>query len=455
MRRRKVGIVGYGRFGRLWADLLAPHHQVSVTDKVPLPAEHFLPLPALCAAADVIFLCVPINQVEQVVREIGPHLKRGTAVFDTCSVKVHPASVLTTQLGQKADVSLIATHPMFGPDSAAHGVHGLPMVVWRLAGNEEIYREWVGFFDDLGIRTVEMAPDEHDRLAAYSQGITHYVGRVLRKLDLQPTLIDTQGFKLLHSLTEQTCNDSWELFHDLQIFNPYTREMRLRLESALDSVYEELLPERVSPDHFVVAVQGGRGSFNEQACRYYGEQHSDEYGAFEITYRYTTENVLRALHEGEADFGVFAIQNARGGAVMETIDALSHYTCEIIEAFELLIGHALLLHPDAPFEQVDTVISHPQALAQCRATLAARYPHLQLTSGQGELIDQALCARYIAEGRLPRTTAVLAPEACAQLYGLRVHDRGLQDLDAANLTTFAWARRRSGQLPQNEGANVR
>jgi prephenate dehydrogenase len=455
MRPRNVGIVGYGRFGRLWADLLAPHHHVSVTDNVPQQAEHFLPLPALCESSDVIFLCVPINQVESVVRDIGPHLERGTAVFDTCSVKVYPARVLTDQLGQKPDISLIATHPMFGPDSAAHGVRGLPMVVWRLAGPEEIYREWVGFFDELGIRTVEMAPDEHDRLAAYSQGITHYVGRVLRKLDLHPTPIDTQGFKILHSLTEQTCNDSWELFRDLQIFNPHTREMRLRLETALDSVYEELLPERVSAERFVVAIQGGAGSFNEQACRNYGELHADEYGTFEITYRYTTENVLRALHEGEADFGVFAIQNARGGVVMETIDALSHFTCEIIETFELLISHALLHHPDIPFEQVDTVISHPQALAQCRATLAARYPHLTLTSGPGELIDQALCARHVGEGRLPRTTAVLAPEVCARLFGLRVHDRGLQDLADANLTTFAWARRRRAHLPQNEGANVR
>lgn len=455
MRRCNVGIVGYGRFGRLWAGLLAPHHHVAVTDKNALQAEHFLPLPALCESSDVIFLCVPINQVEPVVREIGAHLRPGTAVFDTCSVKVYPSRVLTDQLGQKPDISLIATHPMFGPDSAARGVRGLPMVVWRLAGAEESYREWVGFFDELGIRTVEMAPDEHDRLAAYSQGITHYVGRVLRKLDLQSTPIDTQGFKILRSLTEQTCNDSWELFHDLQIFNPYTREMRLRLETALDSVYEELLPERVAADRFIVAVQGGPGSFNEQASRHYGAQHADEYGEFEIAYRYTTGNVLRALHEGEADFGVFAIQNARGGAVMETIDALSHYTCEIIETFELLISHDLLLHPDVRFEQVDTVISHPQALAQCRATLAARYPQLRLTSGQGELIDQALCARHLAEGSLPHTTAVLAPEACAQLFGLRVHDRALQDLADANLTTFAWARRRSGHLTQNDGANVR
>ena len=59
-------------------------------------------------------------------------------------------------------------------------------------------------------------------------------------LPLQATPIDTQGFKILHALIAQTCNDSWELFQDLQQYNPYTQEMRLRLQSALDEVYRQL-----------------------------------------------------------------------------------------------------------------------------------------------------------------------------------------------------------------------
>jgi prephenate dehydrogenase len=237
---RDVGIIGYGRFGRLWADLLAPHHRVRITDTTVVPSDAYLPLPELCAHARVIFLCVPINQVERVVAEIAPYLQAGTAVFDTCSVKVHPANALTSVLGQRSDLTLVATHPMFGPDSAAHGVQDLPMVVWRLGGDEQIYAEWTECFRALGIRTVEMEPAEHDRLAAYSQGITHYIGRVLDRLDLHATPIDTEGFKILRALVAQTCNDSWELFQDLQQYNPYTKEMRLRLQTALDEVYQQL-----------------------------------------------------------------------------------------------------------------------------------------------------------------------------------------------------------------------
>jgi prephenate dehydrogenase len=54
-------------------------------------------------------------------------VEAGTTVLDTCSVKSHPAAVMGRLLGP--DVSALATHPMFGPDSAGNGLAGLPMVM--------------------------------------------------------------------------------------------------------------------------------------------------------------------------------------------------------------------------------------------------------------------------------------------------------------------------------------
>ena len=71
------------------------------------------------------------------------------------------------------------------------------------------------------------------RMAANSQGVTHYMGRVLGEMDLRPTPIDTQGFKILLSVIEQTCNDPWQLFVDLQRYNPFTAAMRARLHDSL------------------------------------------------------------------------------------------------------------------------------------------------------------------------------------------------------------------------------
>lgn len=450
MERQTIGIIGFGRFGQFWAQTLRRHHTILATDANPARAEEaaqleiaFEPLPAMCARANALFLCVPINQFEHCVQSLKGHLQPGTAVFDVCSVKAFPAAILNMHLAAWPDIDLIATHPMFGPDSGAQGLSGLPMVLWPLRPASARYQLWRSYFQSLGLRVVEMPPDEHDRWAANSQGVTHYIGRVLQEMQLAPTPIDTKGFSALLSVIAQTCNDTWELFYNLQNFNPHTAAMRLRLEEALDRVYSRLLPERVSPQAWIIGIQGGKGSFNEEACRHYCARHAAQIPAYRLEYLYTSNNVLAALHQGRIDFGVFALQNARGGVVMETIHALSKYDCEILEVFDLVISHCLLLHPHADFEKITAIISHPQALAQCAGNLKSTFPHLRLISGEGDLIDQALCAQYLAEGKLPPTHAVLAPPVCAQLYGLRLFAADLQDLGANNLTTFVWAKRRN------------
>jgi prephenate dehydrogenase/prephenate dehydratase len=446
MNQPTVGIIGYGRFGQFWAEVLSSDYDIIVTDREDLSHHaaqsgvRFASLADLCTEANAIFLCVPINRVEDTVRDLRPCLQPGTTVLDTCSVKTHPAQVMENILGNLADVELIATHPMFGPDSGKDLLEGLPIVMWPLTGKREAYDFWQKAFKKLGLTVVEMPPDEHDRLAANSQGVTHYVGRVLGEMELTGTPIDTSGYKTLLTTIEQTCNDTWELFHDLQRFNPFTHDMRLRLETAMDRVYTQLMPESASPGEMVIGIQGGKGSFNEEACRYYCATNGIE--RYRMLYLYTAYNVLDALHRGEADRGVFAVQNARGGVVMETIEALCKYRCEIIEKFDIVISHCIMHHPDAKFEEIDRLLSHPQAIAQCKRNLREQYPHLTPETEEGDLIDQALCAQYIAEGKLPRTTAVLAPQVCAELYGLKVEACGLQDLGDANLTTFVWVQRR-------------
>ena len=81
-----------------------------------------------------------------------------------------------------------------------------------------------------------MTPDEHDRQAAFTQGVTHYLGRVLKDLGVAPSAIATVGYRRLLEIVEQTCNDPWQLFLDLQRFNPHTREMRERLGRSLEAV---------------------------------------------------------------------------------------------------------------------------------------------------------------------------------------------------------------------------
>jgi len=99
---------------------------------------------------------------------------------------------------------------------------------------------WLSLFKEMALDVIIMSPNEHDKQAAYSQGVTHFVGRVLDELYLRPTQLATVGYKNLMSIVEQTCNDNIQLFYDLQRYNPYAADMRCDVKDATDKILTRL-----------------------------------------------------------------------------------------------------------------------------------------------------------------------------------------------------------------------
>ncbi len=186
----------------------------------------------------VLFVCTAISAFEEVISKIGTKLSPGTLLIDTCSVKSHPVAVMEKNVPE--GVEILATHPMFGPDSARDGFDGLPMVMCPVRIEEKRLAKWKSFFQSLGLKILIMTPQQHDREAAFTQGITHFVGRVLADLDLKDSSMATLGYRKLLEIREQTCNDPWQLFLDLQRLNPYTEEMRKSLGRSLTRILEQL-----------------------------------------------------------------------------------------------------------------------------------------------------------------------------------------------------------------------
>ena len=162
--------------------------------------------------------------------------------MDTCSVKILPRRWMRENI--PSDRFMIATHPMFGPDSGRNGVKGLPIVMCPISpAEDERYRSVKALFQRMDLDVLEMSAEEHDEEAAYSQGVTHFVGRTLSAMGMKPTPIATQGYRSLMTIVEQTCNDPVQLFYDLQRFNPYAKEMRLSLQVAVEKVLNALRRE--------------------------------------------------------------------------------------------------------------------------------------------------------------------------------------------------------------------
>ena len=122
MRPQTLSIIGFGAFGQLIARHLRPHLALSVCDPCVRPNDLPQVDPAQAARADIVVLAVPLPQLEAVLRAIAPHLRPGSTVIDVSSVKVEPARLMLDLLPDH--VGIVASHPLFGPASAAGGIDG-------------------------------------------------------------------------------------------------------------------------------------------------------------------------------------------------------------------------------------------------------------------------------------------------------------------------------------------
>ena len=237
MSGKTVSVYGYGRFGKLWADILAEDFKVKVFSRRGLDPSEVSPGVEVTSEegifdCDAIFFCVAISSFAEVLQKARSYCKKDTIFFDTCSVKVFPVNWMQKHLPE--DSQIIGTHPMFGPDSYPQTAKKLAMVMCNISAEVDSFNEWVDYFTSKSLRVEQMTPDKHDEMTAYSQGITHYVGRLFADLKLRPTPIDTHGYQILLDVMEQTCNDSWQLFLDLQNYNPYAQKMRKELDSSIE-----------------------------------------------------------------------------------------------------------------------------------------------------------------------------------------------------------------------------
>ena len=234
-----VGIIGFGRFGKVLANILQRGFAIKAYDPKPagpFPGVQFLDLDTVLNEK-VVFIAVPIRHFESVIADISTKLKKETTMIDVCSVKNYPVNIMLKILPDH--IGVIATHPMFGPDSYMSNSN-LKMMINNTRDLYNQYSFWKRFFSDQSIQIIEMTPDQHDRLAAKTQGVTHFLGRMLKEFGIKKTNIDTQGFRDLLDLVGQTCNDTWELYADLQLYNPYTADMVEKLKASTNKLDNQL-----------------------------------------------------------------------------------------------------------------------------------------------------------------------------------------------------------------------
>jgi prephenate dehydrogenase len=187
---------------------------------------------------EIVILPVPISVFRKTLSKIKPLIREDALIIDVCSVKAYPVTLMHEILPES--VSILATHPMFGPDSAADSLQGRKIVLCKERIQEERYQKIKSYLDEKGLHTIEATPDEHDRQISISLALTHFIGRSLSEFGAEPLGIDTEGYKRLLHVLEVVENDTWQLFVDMHRYNPYAQETRNSFMTAMQEIDSEL-----------------------------------------------------------------------------------------------------------------------------------------------------------------------------------------------------------------------
>jgi chorismate mutase/prephenate dehydratase len=208
-----------------------------------------------------------------------------------------------------------------------------------------------------------------------------------------------------------------EVLHGLQEKNrgPLT-------DDAIESVFREIVHAcRSLQKELSVAYFGPEATFTHQAAlRSFGRR------AKLVPCR-SIPDVFSDVEKGRADYGVVPIENSTEGVVNHTLDMFMESELSICAELELPIQHCLL-GKASKLSSARTLISFPQALAQCRHWIETHLPEARVV----EASSTAEAARLAAK---TAGSVAIASRLAADLYGLHVLAAGIEDA-SHNFTRF-------------------
>jgi len=254
-------IGGHGGMGRVMARLfedLGNAVMIADVDTELTPVE-------AAKLADVVVVSVPIEVTEQVIREVGPHVREDALLMDVTSIKEGPLRAMM----ESTRASVVGTHPMFGP--SVHSLQGQRVVV--CAGRGERWEGWLRrAFGARGLSVTDATAEQHDRAMAVVQVLNHYQTQVLGLtlarfgVPIEETLKFTSPAYLLELyVAGRHFAQSPDLYGSIEMRNPRTAEVTRAFQSAASELAEIL--EAKDRARFA-------GVFDE-VRRYYGEVSSE------------------------------------------------------------------------------------------------------------------------------------------------------------------------------------
>lgn len=185
--------------------------------------------------ANRIFLCVPMEDLEAVLEEIGPYINSKQVVMDICSIKEIPVNLLHEHV-EKGKV--LGTHPVFGP--GAKSIKGQNFILTPINNKEmKLAKNFGTWLEKKGAKVVITSPRDHDELMSVILGFPHFIGLVVGDTLLNYSNFmeakDVAGasYRLLLTLAEAVASEEPSFYSNLQMSLPEVEKIEgLFLEKA-------------------------------------------------------------------------------------------------------------------------------------------------------------------------------------------------------------------------------
>ena len=193
-------------------------------------------------------------------------------------------------------------------------------------------------------------------------------------------------------------------------------------DAALARLFTEVMSAcRALEDSMKVAYLGPQGTFSQEAAvKQFG-------GSASLSPCTSIDEVFRQVETGTVGYGVVPVENSTEGAIGRTLDLLLSTPAKVCSEVMLPIRQCLM-SKSGKLADIRKVVSHTQSLAQCQQWLARSLPRTE----RAAVVSNAEAARLAARDR---HAAAIGPRMAAELYGLKLVARNIED-EAKNTTRF-------------------
>ncbi|HOJ49976.1 MAG TPA: prephenate dehydrogenase/arogenate dehydrogenase family protein [Spirochaetota bacterium] len=259
----KVGIIGgKGLMGKIFADFFRRNGiDTVISDK-----NTEISSIDVAKSSDIILISVPINVTPLVIKEVAPFVNENSLLCDLTSIKREPLSLML----KYSKSSVVGLHPLFGP-----GIKSLKNQVIVMCKGRGDY--WYNFlkemFEKEGAKVKESSAEEHDKMMAVIQGLTHFtfitITHVLKDLgiDIKESLeYSSPIYRLRIDMISRILNQNPSLYADISILNKETIRVIKNYIKNVKKLYKIIKSEeRSSFINYFIEASNYLGDIKERA----------------------------------------------------------------------------------------------------------------------------------------------------------------------------------------------